>query len=82
MNSVMKLNLLFLFFEKALKDFPFYYLFVLLFLWFRYLQKWITESCMYHSSEDLFETQHKTLKFQEKSEGVRNVSKEKSERKS
>ena len=37
---------------------------------------------MYHSSEDLFETQHKTLKFQEKSGGVRNVSKEKSERKS
>ena len=36
---------------------------------------------MYHSGEDLFETKHKTLKFQEKS-GVRNVSKEKSERKS
>ena len=80
LNLVMKLNLFtfflslslfffffFFFFEKPLKYFCSIHLFFLLFLCFRYLQKCIKESCVYLSSQLLFKTPHKTLKFKEKS---------------
>ena len=71
-NWAMKLNLFmvcffFFFFEKPLKDFHSIHLFFLLFLWFRYLQKRIKESCIFLAN---FSTKlpKKPLKFPEKSD--------------
>ena len=66
LNWVMKLSLfMFCFcfcFEKPLKIFLSYSAIFLLFLWFTYLQKRIKESCMYLSSQLLFETLHRIIK--------------------
>ena len=71
LNCVMKLNLFmcsFFFFvsETPMNDFPFNSP-ILLTFWFRYLQTRIKESSMYLSSQLLFKTSHKTLKFHDKS---------------
>ena len=40
---------------------------IILTLWFRYLQAFIKESCMYFSGQLFFKTSHEILKVQEKS---------------
>ena len=55
------------FFEKPLKDFPFFSPILLTPSLVQILTKMQKESCMYHSSQLFFKTLYKTLKFQEKS---------------
>ena len=72
--------ILLLFFFKPWKIFHSIHLFFLLFLWFRYLQIHIKESCMYLSSQLFCKTRHKTLKIPRKIRNCQRRSEEKSER--
>ena len=80
LNWDMKLDLFMLFLKKPSRIYYSIHLFFLLFLWFRWLQKRKKESCMYLSSQLFLETLYKTLKFQEKSERVRERESKKPER--
>ena len=70
LNWVMKLSLfvffVFLFLRHLWKIFHSIHLFFLLF-WLRYLQTHMKEKYMYLFSQVFFKTNHKTLKFKEKS---------------
>ena len=70
LNWDMKLNFfgVFLFvFETPSKLFSILFTFLtILTLWFRYLQTYLQESCLYISSQLFFKTPHKTQKFPEK----------------
>ena len=71
LNWVMKLNLFLIWFKKKpWTMFHSIHLF-LLFLWFRYFQKHIKESCFYLSSQLFLETPHNILKLEEQHRRVR-----------